>query len=74
MREKSGGKSGSTLMDVFEIFPNSSNCNKAINLDGELEVASILFKYEISCSNLSSCGPALNNSLTACSKISEMHT
>ena len=62
---------GSDLIDVFQIIANSSNCNKAIYLGGDLEIASILFKYEISCTNVSACDLPTNTSMAACSKISE---
>ena len=65
---------GSDVIDVFRILANSSNCNKAIPLDGELGVATILFKYELSCANMSTCQPVPNISLAACSKISDIHT
>ena len=62
---------GSNQIDVFNISANSSNCNKAIQLDGNLGVASIVFKYELSCANMSTCQPVPNTSLAACSKTSE---
>ena len=72
MREKWSG-AGYDLIDVFQILANSSNCNKEINLNGDLEVASIMIKYELSCADLSTCDPTPHTSLAVCSKHSEMH-
>ena len=68
MSDQHGDGEGSDLIDMFHVPVNSSNCNKAIQLDGELGVASILFKYELSCANLSTCQPVPNTSLADCSK------
>ena len=76
MREKGiDGDDGddSSLIDTFEILANYTNCNKEIQLDGDLEAASISFKYELSCTDLSACQPVPNMSLAACSKTSETH-
>ena len=74
MRERLGTESSkSRLIDVFHLTADSSNCNKAINLDGDFGVASILFKYELSCANKSTCQPVTNTSLADCSKISKIH-
>ena len=64
----------SYLIDEFELSANSSNCNKAIQLDGDLEIASILFKYELICANMSTCQPVPNTSLqAACSKTCKIY-
>ena len=71
MREKHDDSDGSRLIDVFQIPANSSNCNKAILLDGDLGVASIMFKLEISCPKMCTCEPVKNSAMAACSKILE---
>ena len=71
MREKNDDNDVSRLIDVFEIPANSSNCNKAIQLDGDLGVASIMFKFELTFAKMCTCEPVKNSSLAACSKISD---
>ena len=71
MRDVRPNGKDSDLIHVFQILVNSSNCNKAIQLDGDLGLASIVFKYELSCANMSTCQPVPNTSLAACSKTSK---
>ena len=61
------------FIDEFELTANSSNCNKAIQLDGHLGIASILIKYELSCANMSTCQPVPNTSLADCSKACKIY-
>ena len=69
MREKHGDGEGSSLIDKFQIVASSSNCNKAVSIDGELGVASITFKLELSCAELAACELPTNTTLNECSKI-----
>ena len=71
MREKNDDNDGSRLIDVFQIPANSSNCNKAMQLAGDLGVASLLFKFELTCAKMCTCEPVKNSPMAACSKISE---
>ena len=70
MKEKNTGNDGSRLIDKFQIVANSSNCNKAVSIDGELGVASITFKMELSCAEFAACELPTNTTLDDCSKIS----
>ena len=74
MRDKHNNNDNSRVMDVFHIHANSSNCNKVIPLDGALGLASIMFKYELSCANFSACEPTIITSLANCGKISDTHS
>ena len=58
------------LIDKFQIVVNSSNCNTAVSMDGELGVASITFKIELSCAELAACELPTDTTLDDCSKIS----
>ena len=73
MREKHNDNDGSRLVDVFQICANSTNCNKAIYLYGDLGLASILFKYELGCANFSACESTTITILADCGKISDTH-
>ena len=64
MRGKHDDNDGFRLIDKFQIVANSSNCNKEVSIDGELGVASIKFKIELSCAEFPAC------ELNDCSKIS----
>ena len=72
MREKNDGNDGSRLIDRFQIDANSSKCNKAISIDGELGIASIMFKIELRCAQfeLAACELTTDTTLDDCSKIS----
>ena len=73
MRDVRPNGKDSDLIDVFQILANSSNCNKTIQLDGDLGLASIVFKYELSYANMCTCQPVPNTSLADCSKTSATH-
>ena len=73
MREQNTGSTGSNLIDEFQLTANSSNCNKALQLDGDLGLASILLKFGLSCTDISACHIITNTFLAGCSKTSTMH-
>ena len=58
------------LIDKFQIVPNSSNCNKVETIDGELGVASITFKIELSSAEFAVCDLPTNTTLDDCRKTS----
>lgn len=71
MRERNNAGDGSKLIDKFHIIANSSNCGKAVSMDGELGVASITFKIELYCAEFAACDEQkTNTTLNDCSKIS----
>ena len=76
MREKHDNSDGSRLIDKFQIDANSSNCNKAMSVDGELGIASIVFKIELRCAQfeVSACELPTDTTLDECSKIYISHT
>ena len=70
MRDKNNHDDNSRLIDKFQIVANSSNCNKAVSIDGELGIASITFKTELSCAEVAACQLTTDTTLDDCSKIS----
>ena len=73
MGDQNANGEGSDLIYVFPIPANSSNCNKTIQLDRDVGVASVLFVFGLSCTDISACDVITSIPLTVCSKTFMLH-